>query len=310
MKVPDQFKEYIWLLNIIHRAGRITFEELQEQWAKSSFFDGTKLAKSSFHRHKEAIANMFGVEIECDRKGGYEYYVDNANLLREDTVQNWLLSTLTVGNIIGDSLNLQHRILLEQVPCDDYLQTFIEAMQKKLRVEVEYQKYGSDTLSHVDFEPYCIKLFKQRWYVLAHFYRAATEDKPESNYFALYSLDRVKSVALTQTRFEVDPLFDAKDYFADSYGVIVGGGQQAERVVLRVYGVQRFYLKDLPLHRSQTIVREGEDYTDFQYVVRPTVDFRGHIMSLGHFVKVLEPKTLAEDIRDELRKAAEQYGDS
>ena len=307
MTVPEQFKEYIWLLNVVYRAGKISFEDIQKQWAESPFFNGTHLAKSSFHRHKEVIANMFGVEIICDRRDDYKYRVSNASLLREDTVQNWLLSTLTVGNIVGDSLNLQNRILLEQVPCDDYLQTFIEAMKNKVRVKVEYQKYGSETLSHVDFEPYCIKLFKQRWYVLAHFYRAATEDKPESNYFALYSMDRIKSVALTQTRFEVDPRFVAKDYFADSYGVIVGGGQLAERIVLRVYGVQRFYLKDLPLHRSQTIVREGEDYTDFMYKVRPTVDFKGHIMSLGSAIKVLEPQSLADDIRNELLKAAGQY---
>lgn len=307
MRASDQFKEYIWLLNTIQRAKEITFEDLQDAWLKSSISGGVEMAKSSFHRHKEAIYDIFGVEIECNKKNGFKYYIRNSNVLREDTVQNWLISTLTVGNIVIDGIGLQERILLEQVPCDDYLQIIIDAMKMKVRIEVEYQKYGTDHLSHVDFEPYCIKLFQQRWYVLAHFYRAATEEKPESNYFALYSLDRMKSVKLTSTRFEVDPSFNAKAYFQDAYGVIVGGSVEVERVVLRVYGVQRFYLRDLPLHKSQREIGCGKDYTDFAYQIKPTVDFKGHIMSLGKSVRVLEPQSLADDIQTSLREALEQY---
>lgn len=307
MKVPDQFKEYIWLLNTIQHAREITFEEIQDKWVRSPLSGGVEMAKSSFHRHKDAILDIFGIEIDCDKKRGFRYFIRNSSVLKEDTVQNWLLSTLTVGNIVSEGIGLQERILLEQVPCDDFIQVIIDAMKSKVRIEVDYQKYGADHLSHADFEPYCIKLFKQRWYVLGHFYRAATEDKPESNYFALYSLDRMKKVALTKTKFEVDPEFNAKAYFEDSYGVIVGGNVPVQEVVLRVFGVQRFYLHDLPLHKSQREVGSGEDYTDFAYDIRPTVDFKGHIMSLGKSVRVLKPQTLADDIKTQLSEALEQY---
>ena len=123
----------------------------------------------------------------------------------------------------------------------------------------------------------------------------------------MYSFDRIIEVKLTDVKFEIDPDFDAVGYFDECYGVVVGDGTPAQRVVLRVSGLQRYYLRDLPLHKSQIEIANGEDYTDFAYNVRPTVDFKGHILSLGKFVKVLEPESLAEDIMNQHKEAFEQY---
>lgn len=307
MKVPEKFKEYIWLVNTIRKARRISFEELQEKWLDTELSGGVEMAKSTFHRHKDAVEDIFGLYIDCDKKHGYKYFIGNDHVLKEDSVQNWMLSTLSVGNIVSESLAVQDRILLEQVPCDDYLQIIIEAMKRKVRIDVTYRRYGTDTPSHADFEPYCIKLFKQRWYVLGHFHRDATPEKEERDYFAMYSFDRIIEVKLTDVKFEIDPDFDAVGYFDECYGVVVGDGTPAQRVVLRVSGLQRYYLRDLPLHKSQIEIANGEDYTDFAYNVRPTVDFKGHILSLGKFVKVLEPESLAEDIMNQHKDAFEQY---
>lgn len=307
MKVPEQFREYIWLLNTIRRARRITFDEIQEKWLDTELSGGVELAKSTFHRHKDAIADIFGIFIDCDKKNGYAYYIYNDEVLREDTVQNWMLNTLTVNNVVSESLALQDRILLESVPEDDHLQTIINAMKKKVRIQVSYLKYGTDTPSHADFEPYCIKLFRQRWYVLGHFHRDATPEKEERDYFAVYSFDRIIEAKLTETKFEVKHDFDAKAFFDECYGVVVGDGTPAQHIVIRVYGIQRFYLRDLPLHTTQKEIGQGADYADFSYNLRPTVDFIGHLMSLGKFVKVLEPQSLKEKIRQNMKEAYEQY---
>ena len=181
MKTAFKFKEYIWLVETIHKARKITFSEIQEKWLRSELSEGVELARSTFNRHKDAIQDMFGIYIECDRQNGYKYYIGNDEVLQNDTVQNWLLSTLSVNNIISESLSLQKRILLQPVPAEHgYLGMVIDAMKKSVRIAVDYRKYGTDTPNHLDFEPYCLKLFKQRWYVLGHFHRDATEEKPES----------------------------------------------------------------------------------------------------------------------------------
>ena len=201
MTAPSLFKEYIWLVNTIKRARRISFAEIQEKWLDTEMSGGVEFARSTFNRHKDAIQDIFGINIDCDRKGGYKYYIANEKVLREDTVQNWIVSTMSVNDVISDSRALHDRIVLQQIPCDEYLEIFINAMKRKVRVEVKYRRYESDNVTEVDFEPYCLKLFNQRWYVLAHFHRDATPEKEERDYYGVYSFDRIQEVSLTNVRF-------------------------------------------------------------------------------------------------------------
>lgn len=308
MTVPSLFKEYIWLVNTIKRARRISFAEIQEKWLDTEMSGGVEFARSTFNRHKDAIQDIFGINIDCDRKGGYKYYIANEKVLREDTVQNWIVSTMSVNDVISDSKALHDRIVLQQIPCDEYLETFINAMKRKVRVEVKYRRYESDNVTEVDFEPYCLKLFNQRWYVLAHFHRDATPEKEERDYYGVYSFDRMQEVSLTNVKFEVRDDFDAQDYFSECFGVFVSESTPAERIVLRAYNKQRYYLNDLPLHHSQKVIGRGENYTDFEYYIRPTIDFCGHILSLANQLKVICPQSLADRIRQMAMDTLEMYG--
>ena len=269
---------------------------------------GVEFARSTFNRHKDAIQDIFGINIDCDRKGGYKYYIANEKVLREDTVQNWIVSTMSVNDVISDSKALHDRIVLQQIPCDEYLETFINAMKRKVRVEVKYRRYESDNVTEVDFEPYCLKLFNQRWYVLAHFHRDATPEKEERDYYGVYSFDRMQEVSLTNVKFEVRDDFDAQDYFSECFGVFASESTPAERIVLRAYNKQRYYLNDLPLHHSQKVIGRGENYTDFEYYIRPTIDFCGHILSLANQLKVIYPQSLADRIRQMAMDTLEMYG--
>lgn len=308
MTVPSLFKEYIWLVNTIKRAHRISFAEIQEKWLDTEMSGGVEFARSTFNRHKDAIQDIFGINIDCDRKGGYKYYIANEKVLREDTVQNWIVSTMSVNDVISDSKALHDRIVLQQIPCDEYLETFINAMKRKVRVEVKYRRYESDNVTEVDFEPYCLKLFNQRWYVLAHFHRDATPEKEERDYYGVYSFDRMQEVSLTNVKFEVRDDFDAQDYFSECFGVFASESTPAERIVLRAYNKQRYYLNDLPLHHSQKVIGRGENYTDFEYYIRPTIDFCGHILSLANQLKVICPQSLADRIRQMAMDTLEMYG--
>ena len=308
MTVPSLFKEYIWLVNTIKRARRISFAEIQEKWLDTEMSGGVEFARSTFNRHKDAIQDIFGINIDCDCKGGYRYYIANEKVLREDTVQNWIVSTMSVNDVISDSKALHDRIVLQQIPCDEYLETFINAMKRKVRVEVKYRRYESDNVTEVDFEPYCLKLFNQRGYVLAHFHRDATPEKEERDYYGVYSFDRMQEVSLTNVKFEVRDDFDAQDYFSECFGVFASESTPAERIVLRAYNKQRYYLNDLPLHHSQKVIGRGENYTDFEYYIRPTIDFCGHILSLANQLKVICPQSLADRIRQMAMDTLEMYG--
>lgn len=307
MRVPDKFKEYIWLVNTIRKSRRITFGEIQRKWLETDMSGGVELARSTFHRHKDAIEDIFGIFIDCDRSAGFKYFIGNDEVLREDSVQNWMLSTLLVSNQLSESLSLQSRILLEPIACHDYLKTVTTAMKRKVRIAVTYRRYGTDRVSHCDFEPYCIKLFSRRWYVIGHFHRDASAGNPLRDYFGIFSFDRMLSVQLTDVKFEMDADFDAKAYFGDWWGVMLDEEQPVERIVVRAYGMERFYLADLPLHHSQRSVERGEDYEDFELRLRPTDDFCRHLLSHGGSLQVLSPPSLVEYVRKMLHDALKRY---
>lgn len=169
MTTYTKFKEYIWLVNTIYQARAITLNDINEKWLQTEMSEGIPLSRTTFHRHRIAIEEIFGLFIECDRNNDYKYYIGNSHVLEENSVQNWMLSTLSVSSTVSESLALKDRILLEPVfSGHDYLPMVIEAMKRSVRIKVAYQRYGKDKSKDFCFEPYCIKLFNRRWYVLGH----------------------------------------------------------------------------------------------------------------------------------------------
>ena len=311
MTTYNKFKEYIWLVNTIHKAGRLSLVEINERWLETDMSEGIPLARATFNRHKDAIEDIFGLIIDCDRRNDYKYFIANDEVLREDSVQNWMLSTLSVNNVLSESLSLQYRILLETSPSgEEYLLQVIEAMKKNVRVKVSYQRYGTDEPKLLDFEPYCIKLFNRRWYILGHFHRDATKEREADDYFGMFAFDRIKNLELTSVKFQIDSNFDAARYFSENFGVLVHDGTSKERIVIRAYGQERYYLKDLPIHHSQKLIEEGEDYSDFELNLRPSIDLTRHLLGLGSTVQVLSPDWLADEVHDMHLDAAMLYGTS
>ena len=309
MKIPTLFKEYIWLIETIYQAGRITFADLNEKWRRREESGGLDLSRTTFNRHRDAILDMFGVIIECDRRNGYCYYIYNKEVLNENTVANWLYSTLSVGNMLDENVGLQDRILLESIPSGNiYLKRIIKAMRESRKIMMEYRKYSASTAKSYLAEPYCAKLFKRRWYVLTKIERPAHDnpDKTEK-VMSSFSLDRIVDVQILKDKFVLDEDFDAESYFAESFGIMVDNTTKVERVVLRAYGMERYYLKDLPLHPSQREINATDEYADFEVIIRPTGDFKAHILSRGEWLQVIQPEWLANDIRDWHLKAVENY---
>ncbi|MBR5804105.1 MAG: WYL domain-containing protein [Bacteroidaceae bacterium] len=304
MKTSDKFKEYIWLVNTIYRAGRISFAKIQKKWLETEMSNGMGLARSTFNRHKDAIEDIFGIFIDCDRLDKYQYFIGNNDVLTDESVQNWMLSTLAVSNEVGESMSLQNRIMLESIPSEHgRLADILDAMKQKVCLRIKYQKYGQAEVKEVEMAPYCIKLFKRRWYVVGNL----TPENPERGSYRMYSFDRIKGLEHTATKFEVPEGFDAKELFKDYYGVMMSQNTVVESIVVRAYNNERFYVRDLPMHSSQREVGEGDGYVDFELRMHPTPDFFSHVLSRSSQLQVLSPQWLADEIRKMLRDALDRY---
>ena len=292
MKSYALFQEYIWLVNTIHRFGRLSLEEINQRWLETEMSEGLPIARSTFNRHRDAILDIFGIIIECDRKDGFRYYIFNEEVLDEDTIQNWMLSTLSVNSVLSDSKGVYDRIILEKIPSDgENLHKFIDAMKRGVKVRVQYRRYGAGAnKTTMKLEPIFVKLFGKRWYAIVKF------PEPDGNLFSL-SFDRIISLEVTDERFEYDKDFDPSAWFRECYGIVRDPQVPVERVVIRAFGSEAFYLRDLPLHHSQKEIATTDEYSDFELTLRATVDFYGPLLARGSAIKILEPSHIAEDIK-------------
>lgn len=281
------FYRYIWLIDTIYRSGRITFDEINTKWRRNSKSDGNPIPLRTFHNHRAAIEKMFDISIVCDKRT-YEYYLDNEADIQKGGVRAWLLNSFYVNNLINESHKLQHRIQFENIPSgQQYLMTIIEAMRDGVKLAVSYQSYFSIKPISIECEPYFVKVFKQRWYVIAN-----------SDKIRIYALDRIKDLTVTTNPFKMPTNFNPEAYFADCYGIIHDDTILPQIVTLKFNTRQAQYVRDLPLHHSQEEVETTADFSVFTYFLKPTVDFRQEVLLQGEDVEVLAPESFRSEFKN------------
>lgn len=289
------FKRYIWLVDLINRRKYVSFKEINEAWMRSPLNEtGDPLSERTFFNHKDAIAGMFGIEILNDRSLGF--YIGRSDVGSDET-SDWMLHTLCLNNVLHENADMKDRILMEKVPSSErFLTDIISAMRDFRVIRLCYQSFRHPEPFCFNVRPYCVKYFKQRWYMLG-----------DSDLgLRIYSLDRFVDMEELEEHFEIPKGFDAEEYFGNYFGVIIG--EEPEDVKIRVVPDQVKYFRTLPLHGSQRETVQEDGSSVFSYHIAPTFDFVQEILSHGADVEVLEPAELRESIADNVAGMASRYG--
>ena len=301
MKTAEIFKQYIWLADIIHRMKRLTLNEINERWMQTDMSGGLPMSRTTFNRHRLAIEEMFDLCIGCKESGRKSYYyIENIDVLENDKLQHWMLDALSIGKLLMENITLKDRIVLEKIPAGKhFLNPIIDAMKQNRKLVLTYRKFGQEEPYTITVEPYAIKVFKQRWYLLAKNYKRSLP--------TIYALDRVLSLQVTDELFEFPEDFSTERFFKDFYGVLCHADEEVERIVIRAYPPLTHYLRTLPLHHSQKELQSTSEYADFEFYLHPTFDFLQELFAQTHEVEVLEPLRLRNSMKEYLLKALKRY---
>ena len=294
----NYFNRYVWLIDTIYRRGHISLQDISRSWESSSFNeDGRPMAERTFHNHREAILDMFGIEIKNDRSLGY--YIDSEDM-EGDAIKQWLLESLSMNNLVNEAGGLRDRILFEKIPSSQkWLSPIVSAMKDGMAVRMTYQSYTRSEPNTFTAHPYCLKLFRQRWYLLA---QSENYDHPR-----IYSLDRIQNIEELDIPLIFPDDFDAADYFSRYFGIFTGTDAPVETVRLKVDADQVNYFRSLPLHSSQQETETTPDYSIFQYRLVPTLDFGQEILRHGPSVEVLTPASLRDEIHANIKSMIDRY---
>ena len=305
------FGRYVWLMDILRRYKRLTFQEINELWQESGLGYGEELPLKTFHNHKKAIKDIFDVYIECDRKDGYRYYIDEPERIEGNNLRSWLISSYATLNQIQADNKLEDRIIFEEIPSGQtWLTCIADAMRRNHVLSITHQGFGKPEPSTFDIEPYFLKVVKRRWYVVARspYYSERNKEqgvKP-SDVYLVYALDRISDIQDTGKTFKMKKDFDVHSYFEGCCGVITSN-ESPQKIVLRAYNGFADYLRTLPLHESQREIGSDDESTLFEYHLKPTFDFYQLVLAQGDQVEVLEPDPVREEMRNFAQNMLDYY---
>ena len=299
------FQRLIWLVDTIYSAGKITRDEIDRRWVHSAYNDSHDEAygERNFHRHRDAVLELFGIEIVCNRKTK-EYSLASLGDANGCGVRSWLIDTFAINNMVNLAGDMQDRILFERIPAGTrYLSSIVSAMKENRKLMVTYQRFDRQEPHMFLLIPYCLKVFKQRWYLVGK-----PDDHPEEKEPRVYSLDRVHDIAITDKEGRAPSNFNPEAFFENQFGVD-RRISQPEKIRIRVKATAANYLRTLPLHDSQIEVEHTNDYSIFTFYIAPTYDFVQELRKHGSNLEVLEPEHLREAFKQESACLAKMYGD-
>ena len=181
----------------------------------------------------------------------------------------------------------------------EYIEPVVKAIREKRRVKLSYQKFDDQTTKEHIIEPYVVREFKSRFYLIGNVITGKTGK------VKTYAFDRFVNLLLTDTTFSGGD-FDSEKYFQNVFG-ISEGDSKAENVLLSFNPTQGKYVQSQPLHHSQQVVKETDTECRVSLQVMVNTELVMQILSYGSGVRVLKPTSLTERIKTELKKALEEY---
>lgn len=287
---------YVWLVDTINTHGKLTRSEINRLWMLTEESGGNPLPERTFHHYRRAVEEIFKIEIACNRNG--QYYIEKGD--EAGGIADWLLDSFAVNNILAEAPDMADRIEVEEVPsAREFLAPVINSLRQQIPITFDYAGFNrSITEKAIEFHPYFLKRYKQRWYMIGK--------RVKSGDLRTYALDRVKAVKPAGGRFTLPEGLSLKELFGNLLGVTSSKAEE-RNVRLRTTRTQAKYLRALPLHRSQKEELTADDFSIFSYKLKLNYELVHEIMSMGDGVKILEPKELQLMVADELRRALAQY---
>lgn len=304
--VTELLQKYIWLVQTFVRAGEqgLTLGELSDRWEDR--FD-SPYSRRTFNNHREAVEEVFGIRIECNRSTNRYFIGYSKDIIDENAETAWLINTFTVNSMLAlGKERLSGRIAVEDIPSGHiHLTAIMEAMTSNNEIIIEYMKYTSNEVSSYTLRPYAVKESARRWYVIGYCI--------ERKQLRVFGLDRVHQLSISDRTFRMPAGFDVDEAFATSFGPYLPEGP-GRTIVFRAKETEARFLRDLPIHPSQKEIKISKtgglsDRTvTFEIFASLNKAMIMEFCKHGSGIEVISPADVREAVAKELAAAAGLYG--
>jgi predicted DNA-binding transcriptional regulator YafY len=303
-------------------------EKLEEEFDVN--LNGNKTSSLSHRQLAEDIHIMRkdppqGYSAPIIRKAGYVFYENplfsiNENPLNETDIEalNEVLRLIksfqglpqlsdletilgkvkgTISQNIGDQIiELEHNSKAKGL---EHLEKLYPLIKEGREIHVLYQPFTSSESFEYIINPYLIKEYNNRWFLLGWI----TDD----NRFTVLGLDRIIRFQETGSKINMFKKQELLEIQKHIIGVSINEGKEPIAVKIWVSKDQIPYLLTKPIHASQTLIDENGDGSILLLTVVPNFELEQILLMFGERVKVLEPIELQEKILKRLNSAILLY---
>jgi predicted DNA-binding transcriptional regulator YafY len=298
MSTIDSLSRYNLIVKKI-RKNPSTFKEISSYLELESELQGYHftVSKRTFQRDLIAIRSIFNIDIlyNFSRRN---YFIESDE---QPEVNERIMEAFDIFNALNITERLSGFIHFERrrPQGTEHLYGILHAIKNRLRISFMYHKYWEDEVTERIADPYGLKEFRNRWYVVANDFN--------DNVVKSFALDRLSQLEFTKIKFRFPTDFQVNEYFKFCFGIINPHEGQPQEVVLTFNPFQGKYIKSLPLHESQEILIDNDEEFQIKLNLFVTHDFFMEILSYGENVKVLRPGSLIDELKASYQNSISQY---
>jgi DNA mismatch repair ATPase MutL len=255
-------------------------------------------SKRTLQRDLKEIRNVFGIDIEYSKsqKGYFISQKENENMNFQRMMEAFdMFNSLNLAQDLTPFIHLEKR----RPQGTENLYGLLHAIKNRIQIKFTYHKFWEEEFSLRIVEPYALKEFKNRWYVLA-------KDCNDNN-IKSFALDRLTNLEITNQLFLYPDNYNVELSYRYCFGIISPNGSEPREIILSFDPFQGKYIKTLPLHDTQEILVDNDQETIIKLKLCLTHDLLMELLSFGDNMKVIEPLELAEKIQQEHEKAFKIY---
>lgn len=298
MSKRDYLIRFLLIIKKLRNSRFATFEEINEYIIREfELIDTPKeISLRTFQRDLNEIRTIFNIDIRCNNS--HQYFIEEDE---QSGFNNRMMEAFDVFNSLSTGQQLRPYVLLEK-RCSlgtEYIYGLLHAVKNGLVIKMQYQKYYEKSESSREVEPYALKEFKGRWYLLS-------KDR-EDEYIKTFALDRIHGLEITKKKFTYSSDVNPNDYFKDCFGIITSDKSAPEEMILSFEPYQGKYIKSYPLHESQRILIDNGKEVRISLHLYETHDLIMELLSYGETMKVLQPKSLVDTISNIAKKMNKLY---
>ena len=298
MSKRDYIIRFLLIIKKLRNSRFATFHEINEYIEREfELLDEPKnISLRTFQRDLGEIRTIFNIDIQCNNSN--QYYIEEDE---NSGFNNRMMEAFDIFNSLSTGQHLAPYVLLEK-RCSlgtEYIFGLIHAIKNRLILKITYQKYYEDSITNREVEPYALKEFKGRWYLLS-------KDNKD-DYIKTFALDRIKELEVTKKKYTYPSGMNPNDYFKNCFGIITSDESSLSEIVLSFEPFQGKYIKSYPLHESQRILADNETELRIRLYLYETHDLIMELLSYGDNVTVIEPKSLIAEIKKIYQNALKLY---